>query len=91
MVGPEPKFAPVIPPETVPIVQLKVLGTDDVKPILGLVPLQMLSAGELVTVGAGLTVTVIIYGTPAHDPAVDVGVTIYCTVPAAPLPGLESI
>ena len=60
MVGPEPAVAPVIPPTIVPIVQVKLLGTDDVKTILGLVPLQILTEGELVTVGAGLTVTVIV-------------------------------
>jgi len=60
MVEPEPPLAPVIPPVTGPSVQLKLLAIEDVKPILGLVPLQILSAGELVTAGAGLTVTVIV-------------------------------
>ena len=49
-----------------PIVQVKLLGTLDASAILGLVPLQILTEGELVTIGVGLTVTVIIYGTPAQ-------------------------
>ena len=41
MVDPEPNEAPVIPPVIVPIVQEKLLGIEAVKPILGLVPLQV--------------------------------------------------
>ena len=76
---------------TAPIVQTKLLGALDVKVIFGPVPLQMLAVGELVTIGVGLTVTVIVKGTPAQEPVVAVGVTIYCTVPAATLLGLVSV
>ena len=37
--------------------------------------------------GVGLTVTVIVNGAPLHDPAVVVGVTIYCTLPVTLLLG----
>jgi len=60
MVEPVPAIAPVIPPVTVPIVQAKVLGTDDVKLMLGLVPLQMVDVLAVVIAGPGLTVTVIV-------------------------------
>lgn len=38
-----------------------------------------------------MTKTVIIYGTPAHEPEVEVGVTRYCTEPVKELLGLVSI
>jgi len=60
IVEPEPKVAPVIPPVTVPTVQLKVDGTLEVKAIFGLVPLQIVAVGEVVTIGVGLTVIVIV-------------------------------
>jgi len=75
MVAPDPALAPVIPPEIAPIVQLKVLGTDAVKAKFGADPLQIVAAFELVTAGAGLTVTVMVKGVPAHVPVVAVGVT----------------
>jgi hypothetical protein len=56
---PEPALAPVILPVIVPIVQAKLLATLDVNAIFGPVPLQVLAVGVLVTIGAGLTVTVI--------------------------------
>jgi hypothetical protein len=59
IIAPELALAPVIPPVTAPIVQAKLLGALDVKVIFGPVPLQMLAVGELVTIGVGLTVTVI--------------------------------
>ena len=74
----------------VPIVQLKVLGALDVIVIFGLVPLHILTVAGLVTIGLGLTVTVIVYGVPAHEPVVDVGVIMYWTVPAVALLGLVS-
>jgi len=64
------------------------LGVFDVKVIFGDVPLQMVAALGVVTVGFGLTVTVMVRGVPTHEPAIDVGVTIYCTVPSALLLGL---
>lgn len=60
MVEPVPRLAPEIPPVIVPTVQTKVLGIDDVKLIFGLVPLQMVAVLDVVTVGPGLTVTVIV-------------------------------
>lgn len=57
--GPVPELAPVIPPEFVPIIHENVLAAEAVKLILGLVPLQMVAVLEVVTIGAGLTVTVI--------------------------------
>jgi hypothetical protein len=42
----------------------------------------------LVTDGFGLTVTVIVKAAPVHVPVVEVGVTIYSTVPAVALLGL---
>jgi hypothetical protein len=57
---PDPAVAPVIPPETVPIVQVKVLAADAVRFMLGLVVLQMASVAGLVTAGVGFTVTVIV-------------------------------
>jgi hypothetical protein len=60
IVAPELALAPVMPPVIVPIVHAKLLGALDVKVIFGPVPLQMLAAAELVTVGVGLTVTVIV-------------------------------
>ena len=60
IVDPEPTLAPVIPPVIVPIVHAKLLGTLDVNAIFGPVPLQVPAVGELVTIGVGLTVTVIV-------------------------------
>lgn len=76
MVGPEPELAPVIPPVIVPIVQVYVLVTEAVKLIFGPVPLQMVAVLGEVKIGPGSTVTVIVKGAPAHEPAVEVGVTI---------------
>ena len=59
MLEPEPELAPVIPPVIVPTVQAKELAMLEVKAIFGLVPLQIVVAEELVTIGAGFTVTVI--------------------------------
>jgi hypothetical protein len=91
IVAPEPELAPVIPPVIVPIVHVKLLGALDVKAIFGPAPLQVLAVAELVTVGVGLTVTVIVKGLPAHEPDVEVGVTRYSTVPATALLGLVSV
>jgi hypothetical protein len=88
IVKPFEALAPEIPPVTGPIVQLKVLGVLAVNAILGPVPLHVLAVAAVVTTGVGLTVTSILYGVPAHDPVVEVGVTRYSTVPAAELLGL---
>jgi hypothetical protein len=47
-------------PVIVPKVHTKLLGTLDVSAIFGLVPLQTLSVGALVTMGFGFTVTVMV-------------------------------
>jgi hypothetical protein len=59
MVDPELAVAPVIPPVIAPIVHAKLLGVEAVKTMFGPVTLQVLAVGELVTIGVGLTVTVI--------------------------------
>ena len=60
MMLPEPALAPEIPPVFAPVIQVKVLGAEADNKIFGLVPLQVLAAGAVVTTGAGLTVTVIV-------------------------------
>ena len=47
-------------PVMVPIVHVNVLGALDVRDMLGLVPLHILTAAGLVTAGLGLTVTVMV-------------------------------
>jgi len=91
MVEPEPGVAPVILPEIAPTVHVKLLGIEAVKPIFGLEPLQIVVAFAVVTTRLGLTVTVIVKGVPAHEPVVEVGVTLYSTVPATELLGLVNI
>ena len=56
---PEPALAPVILPEIVPTVQVKLLAVEAVRLIFGLVPLQVLAVAAFVTTGVGLTVTTI--------------------------------
>src|SRR6266540_1389536 len=91
IVVPEPALAPVIPPVMVPMVQLNVLAALAVKLILVEAPLQMDFVAAVVTAGLGFTVTVIVKALPAHEPAVEVGVTRYCTVPAVELLGLVNV
>jgi hypothetical protein len=83
--------APVMPPVTVPMVQVKLLGVVAVSEMFGLVLLQIATAAGLVIAGVGFTVTVMVNGAPAHEPVVDVGVTMYCIVPAVELLGLTSV
>jgi len=80
-----------MPPVIVPIVHVNVLGALAVKLILGPVPLQIVAALAVVTTGFGFTVTVMVKGVPGQEPGVEVGVTIYCTVPEVVLPGLVSV
>jgi uncharacterized protein YqfA (UPF0365 family) len=80
-----------MPPVIVPIVHVNVLATLVVKPMFVPVPLQIVFVAAVVTVGVGLTVTVIVRGVPGHEPAVEVGVTTYCIVPAVVLFGLVSV
>ena len=78
IVLPVPGVAPVMPPVTVPMVQLNVLGEVAAREMLGLVPEQMAAVFAVVTTGVGLTVTVMLYVAPAQEGvAVDVGVTMY--------------
>jgi hypothetical protein len=51
----------------------------------------MVAVAALVTAGAGFTVTVMVKELPIHEPAIEVGVTIYCTDPAEEVLGLVSI
>lgn len=88
---PDPAEAPVIPPVMLPIVHANELPAVAVNGRFGLVPLHMAVAGLLLTAGVGLTVTVMVKGAPGQPPAVDVGVTIYSTVPAVVLLGLVSV
>jgi hypothetical protein len=81
-----------MPPVTVPTVQVNVLAALAVNAILVAVLLQIAAVLAVVTAGVGLTVTVMVYGAPGHVVlAVDVGVTIYCTVPAVALLGLVNV
>lgn len=60
MVDPELELAPVIPPVIAPMVQEKLLGAEAINAIFGLFPLQMVAVLGVVTIGDGLTVTVIV-------------------------------
>jgi hypothetical protein len=88
---PVPALAPVIPPVIVPNVQLNVLGVLATRAILVLAPLHILAAGGVDIAGIGLTVTVIVYGTPGQTPVTDAGVTMYSILPALALPGLVRV
>jgi hypothetical protein len=57
---PVPLLAPVMPPVPATAFQLKLLGVLDVNVMLGLVPLQIVTVGELVIAAVGLTVTVMV-------------------------------
>lgn len=87
---PEPLLAPVMLPVIVPTVHVKVLAAVAVNDMFGLVPLHVDAVLGVVTVGFGLTVTVIVYSAPGQLPVVEVGVTRYGTVPAVASPGLVS-
>jgi hypothetical protein len=88
---PLPEDAPEMLPLMVPIVQLNVEGAVAASVMFGLVALQIATDAGLLTAGLGLTVTVIVNGAPAQAPVVDVGVTIYSTLPAVALLGLVSV
>lgn len=91
MIAPDPGLAPLTPPVIVPMIQVKLLGTLAVRLILGLVPLQVDVVAELVIVGAGLTVTVIVKDAPAQVPVIETGVTMYSTDPGVLALGLFRI
>ena len=59
MVFPRPAEAPVMLPDTVPMVHVNVLGALAVNAIAGLVPLHVAAVFGVVTTGRGLTVTTI--------------------------------
>ena len=80
-----------MPPVIVPIVHVNVLATLAVKAMFVPAPLQIVCVAAVVTVGEGFTVTVIVREVPGHEPAVEVGVTIYCIVPAVVPLGLLSV
>jgi hypothetical protein len=93
IVLPVPFVAPVIPPVIVPTVQLNVLGAVALSGMFVAVLLQIANVdGTPVIAGVGLTVTVIVYGAAAGQlPPVEVGVTMYSTVPAVALLGLVNV
>jgi hypothetical protein len=66
-------------PETVPIVQVKVLFplVLAASAICEELPVHTLAVFAAVTTGSGFTVTVIVYGFPPHKPVAAVGVTKY--------------
>ena len=74
---PLPAEAPEIPPVIVPIVQVKLPGTDDDSGLSKNVPLQTDAVDAFVTMGFGWIVTRIVVGKPPHDPEIVIGVTIY--------------
>jgi hypothetical protein len=83
IVDPLPELAPLMLPLTLPNVQLKVLGAVAFNGMLVAVLLQIATvAGTPVICGVGLTVTVILKESPIHPPAIEVGTTMYSTVPA---------
>lgn len=60
IVAPEPAAAPVMPPVTVPIVQLNVLAAVEVSAIFVVPPWHIAALLAVVTAGVGFTVTVIV-------------------------------
>lgn len=76
MAVPEPALAPVTPPLIDPTVQIKVLGAEAVNGMFVVEPLQIVAVAGVVTSGVALTLTVIVKGVPAQEPATEVGVTI---------------
>ena len=91
MVVPEPELAPLMLPETLPMVQAKLLATLEVNVIFGLLPLHVVAVAVLVTKGTGFTVIVMVDAFPTQPPEIEVGVTIYCTLAGVVLLGLLNI
>jgi hypothetical protein len=60
MVAPFPALAPLMLPVMVPMVQLKLLGVDEVSAMLVVAPLQIVAVSAVVTTGLGFTTTVIV-------------------------------
>lgn len=78
-------------PVIVPTAHVNVLDAVAVNEIFGPVPLHIDAVFAVVTNGVGLTVTVMVKGTPAQPPVEEVGVTIYCTEPEVALLGLTKL
>ena len=76
IVEPDEALAPVRDPVFVPRVHAKLLAADDVRLMLGPVPLQIVALADPVYSGVGFTVTVMAVFGPAHDPATEVGITL---------------
>lgn len=78
IVGPPLAFAPVIPSVMVPIVQVKLLGSDAINEILVAVPLQIVFVAGVggITSGRALTVTLIGKGALLQDPTLEVAMTL---------------
>ena len=70
---------------------MKLLVLDAVRLMLVVDPLHIEVVEGVLITGVGLTVTVIVYGEPAQFPVTDVGVIIYCTVPAVAVLGLVNV
>jgi hypothetical protein len=88
---PDPGVAPVILPVIVPMAQVNDEGVLDVNDKAVFDPEQILAVELFVTAGRGLTVTVIVCAEPWQLPVDEVGVMIYCTVPAVALLGLVKV
>lgn len=73
---PDPGLAPVMPPVTVPTVQVNVLAALAVRLMFVEAPLQREKVDAVVTTGTGFTVTVTVKGLPVQEPDVEVGTTI---------------
>jgi hypothetical protein len=89
MVLPEPALAPVVPVELA-TVHANVEGMEADNGWLLVVPLHMADVTST-PAGFGLTVTVIVSRSPVQKPVVDVGVTMYSTVPALVFEGFVSV
>ena len=72
--GPEPAFAPVIPPVIVPTVQENELATLAVRLISVPAPLHILLVEALVITGKGFTITVRVNALPVQEPFCETGV-----------------
>jgi len=82
IVEPFPGVAPLMLEETLPIVHANVDGAVAFNEIFVDVLLQIATLdGTPVIAGVGLTVTVIVNESPIQPPAMDVGTTMYSTVP----------
>ena len=85
---PVPDEAPVMLPVMLPTAQEKVLDADASRVISVGDPLQTAHEVMVVRTGFGFTVTVMVRGEPEQEPAADVGITMYSTVPAEVASGL---